>query len=111
ASPQRGVREIDFPVAKPGMRNHVARMKSTGAVVDVPPDSLPDARGHFGPFGGVYVPETLMTALQELDRAYAEAREDPAFQEELRGHLREFCGRPTPLYHAARLTEHCGGAK
>ncbi len=74
-------------------------------------DSLPDAAGHFGPFGGVYVPETLMTALQELEHAYDQARSDPAFQAELRLYLKEFAGRPTELYFAERLTEHCGGAK
>lgn len=73
--------------------------------------SLPDAAGHFGPFGGVYVPETLMTALQELDAAYRVAKEDPEFQQELRHHLKEFAGRPTEIYFASRLTEHCGGAK
>jgi len=73
--------------------------------------SLPDAAGHFGPFGGVYVAETLMTALQDLERAYDEARVDPAFQTELRHHLKEFAGRPTELYFAERLTQHCGGAK
>lgn len=72
---------------------------------------LPDAAGHFGPYGGVYVPETLMTALAELTAAYGVARTDPAFQQELRHHLKEFAGRPTELYFAERLTEHCGGAK
>jgi tryptophan synthase beta chain len=73
--------------------------------------SLPDAGGHFGPYGGVFVPETLMTALQELGAAYDAAKKDPAFQQELEHHLKEFAGRPTELYFAARLTQHCGGAK
>jgi tryptophan synthase beta chain len=73
--------------------------------------SLPDASGHFGPFGGVFVPETLMTALSELTTAYEQTKQDPSFLAELRHHLKEFAGRPTQLYHAARLTEHCGGAK
>jgi tryptophan synthase beta chain len=73
--------------------------------------SLPDAAGHFGAYGGVFVPETLMTALQELTEAYAGAKQDPAFQAELTHHLKEFAGRPTPLYFAERLTQHCGGAK
>ncbi len=73
--------------------------------------ALPDASGHFGPYGGVFVPETLMTALEELGAAYALAREDPAFRAELQGHLREYAGRPTELYFAGRLTEYCGGAK
>jgi tryptophan synthase beta chain len=73
--------------------------------------SLPDAGGHFGRYGGVFVPETLMTALEDLGQAYAAARQDPAFQRELRHHLKEFAGRPTELYFAERLTAHCGGAR
>lgn len=75
------------------------------------PDSLPDARGHFGEFGGSYVPETLVTALNELADAYDVARKDPEFIEELHLNLKEFAGRPTEIYYAKRLTEHCGGAK
>ncbi len=77
----------------------------------VTPDQLPDAAGHFGPYGGIYVPETLMTALAELTAAYELARDDAGFQQELRHHLKEFAGRPTELYFAERLTKHCGGAK
>ncbi|MFT3869972.1 MAG: tryptophan synthase subunit beta [Nibricoccus sp.] len=73
--------------------------------------SLPDATGHFGVYGGIYVPETLMTALQELDQAYEAAKIDPQFQAELSHHLKEFAGRPTELYFAERLTNHIGGAK
>jgi tryptophan synthase beta chain len=73
--------------------------------------SLPDAGGHFGRYGGVFVPETLMTALEDLGAVYAEARDDPAFQAKLKEHLKEFAGRPTELYLAERLTAHCGGAK
>ncbi len=73
--------------------------------------SQPDASGHFGPFGGVYVPETLMTALQELTAAYEQAKADPAYVAELKNHLKEFAGRPTGLYFAERLTAHCGGAR
>ncbi len=72
---------------------------------------LPDARGHFGPYGGRYVPETLMHPLQELEAEYARAQADPAFQRELDYYLREFAGRPTPLYFAERLTRELGGAK
>jgi tryptophan synthase beta chain len=67
--------------------------------------------GRFGAYGGRYVPETLMAALEELEHAYAEAKEDPAFQAELDDLLHNYCGRPTPLYFAKRLTEQCGGAK
>jgi tryptophan synthase beta chain len=86
-------------------------MQSASPELDPDPLSLPDARGHFGPYGGMYVPETLMTPLFELTEAYHEAIKDPAFQKELDHQLREFAGRPTNLYFADRLTEHCGGAK
>ena len=73
--------------------------------------SLPDRHGHFGQFGGMFVPETLMTALLELTEEYERAKADPAFHAELDGLLRDYCGRPTPLYFAERLTEKLGGAK
>ena len=73
--------------------------------------NLPDARGHFGPYGGRYVPETLMHPLQELEDEYRRAQADPAFQGELDYYLRQFCGRPTPLYFAERLTRELGGGK
>ena len=84
---------------------------STAASSKIDRFSLPDAGGHFGAYGGVFVPETLMTALQELELAYDAARKDPQFQAELNHHLKEFAGRPTELYFAERLTNHCGGAK
>ncbi|MCS7047824.1 MAG: tryptophan synthase subunit beta, partial [Verrucomicrobiae bacterium] len=68
----------------------------------------PDASGHFGPYGGMFVPETLMAPLHELAEAYAEAKRDAAFQRELTAHLRDFAGRPTPLYFAERLSEELG---
>jgi tryptophan synthase beta chain len=71
----------------------------------------PDARGHFGPYGGMFVPETLMSPLQDLAREYARARRDRAFQRELRYYLREYVGRPTPLYFAERLTREIGTAR
>ena len=73
--------------------------------------SAPDQQGHFGPYGGRYVPETLMHPLQELEREYLRAAADPGFQRELAYYLAEFCGRPTPLYFAERLTRELGGAK
>jgi tryptophan synthase beta chain len=73
--------------------------------------SLPDSKGHFGQFGGMFVPETLMTPLQDLAKAYEEARADPAFQLELDDLLKNYVGRPTPLYFAERWTEKLGGAK
>jgi tryptophan synthase beta chain len=71
----------------------------------------PDERGHWGTYGGRYVPETLMAPLEELTAAYLSARKDPAFELELVTLLRDYAGRPTPLFYAARLTEHAGGAK
>ncbi len=69
------------------------------------------SRGRFGDFGGQFVPETLMVALRELEDVYEEAKNDPSFRDELAGLLRDFAGRPTPLYFAERLTEHFGGAR
>src|SRR5476651_1741561 len=74
-------------------------------------EKLPDAQGHFGPYGGRYVPETLMHPLQELEAEYFRAQHDPEFQRELSYYLTEFAGRPTPLYFAERLTRELGGAK
>ncbi len=73
--------------------------------------TVPDAHGHFGPYGGRFVPETLMQPLQELEDEYLRAQKDPAFQREFEYYLKEFCGRPTPLYFAERLTKELGGAK
>lgn len=73
--------------------------------------SLPDATGHFGEFGGRYAPETLMSPLLELEDAYMSLREDSEFQEEFQYYLREYVGRPNPLYYAERLTQALGGAK
>src|ERR1700758_1837514 len=73
--------------------------------------SGPDERGHFGIFGGRFVAETLMPLILDLEKAYAEAKADPAFQKEMNGHLKDYVGRPSPLYFAERLTEHLGGAK
>jgi tryptophan synthase beta chain len=72
---------------------------------------VPDATGHFGPYGGMFVPETLMSALADLAAEYERAKADPDFNEELGSLLRDFAGRPTPLYFAERLTEKLGGAK
>ncbi len=72
---------------------------------------IPDKKGRFGIYGGRYVPETLMPALEELERAYLEARKDRKFQEELDYYLKEYAGRPTPLFFAERLTEYLCGAK
>jgi tryptophan synthase beta chain len=71
----------------------------------------PDGGGHFGPYGGRYVPEVLMAPIEELEQAYLAARDDPAFQAELAELLRTYAGRPTPLYFAKRLSERLGGAR
>ena len=76
-----------------------------------PPTSLPDSHGHFGNFGGMFVPETLMAALKELEKEYLAARADASFQRELDGLLHDYVGRPTPLYFAERLTDRLGGAR
>jgi len=70
---------------------------------------LPDKYGHFGQFGGKYVPETLMTALNELEREYLKAKSDPKFKKDLDYYLKEYAGRPSPLYFAERLTDKLGG--
>src|SRR2546428_6736368 len=73
--------------------------------------SEPDEHGHWGKFGGRYVPETLVAPLDELTDEFMRAREDPNFWDELNQLLRDYCGRPTPLFHARRLTAHGGGAQ
>src|SRR4051812_27059379 len=74
-------------------------------------ETVPDSSGHFGQYGGRYVPETLMHPLQELQREYERAQQDPEFQRECSYYLREFCGRPTPLYLAERLTRELNGPR
>ncbi len=79
-----------------------------------PPNSFrtgPDETGHFGIFGGRFVAETLMPLILELEQAYKDAKADPEFQKQMNGYLAHYVGRPSPLYFAERLTEHCGGAK
>src|SRR5712692_2319923 len=75
------------------------------------PTTQPDALGHWGRYGGRFVPETLMAPLEELTAAYETARADETFQKELDGLLKDYAGRPTPLFEARRLTEHAGGAR
>ena len=97
--------------------NRACRLDFAPSVASIPTmsqavaENLPDALGHFGPYGGRFVPETLMHPLQELEAEYFRAQQDPDFQRELQYYLREFCGRPTPLYFAERLTRELGGAK
>ena len=73
--------------------------------------NLPDAAGHFGPYGGIFVPETLVAAIEQLSAEYEKAKRDPAFHEELDYYLREYVGRPSRLYHCRRLTQKLGGAQ
>ena len=98
-------------LTNPLLGDRINIMQTASPELELDPLSLPDARGHFGAYGGMYVPETLMTPLFELTEAYHEARKDPAFQKQLDHQLCEFAGRPTNLYFADRLTKHCGGAK
>jgi tryptophan synthase beta chain len=86
-------------------------LRENSGMSAVAQSNLPDATGHFGPFGGRYVPETLMHPLQELEAEYFRAQHDPEFQRELTYYLTEFIGRPSPLYYAERLTRELGGAK
>ena len=72
---------------------------------------LPDPKGHFGPYGGVFVAETLSQALEELNAAYDACRRDPEFAAELAYELKHYVGRPSPIYHAKRLSDHLGGAQ
>jgi len=72
---------------------------------------IPDKRGHFGQYGGRYISETLVPAVLELEETYTRLKGDSAFKEELEFYLREYVGRPTPLYFAERLTEKTGGAR
>jgi tryptophan synthase beta chain len=81
------------------------------SATDFASPAMPDSTGHFGPFGGRYVPETLVHPLQQLEDEYWRAQQDPEFQRELDYYLKEFVGRPTPLYFAERLTQALGGAK
>src|SRR5262245_42026215 len=73
--------------------------------------SVPDVQGRFGPYGGRYVPETLMFALRQLTEQYAHAQDDPVFQQQFHDYLQQYVGRPTPLYFAERLTHEAGGAR
>ena len=86
-------------------------MSTAGAPSFLSPSLFPDAAGHFGKYGGVFVPETLVAALGELEAEYTRAKNDPAFQREFDQYLREFVGRPSRLYFARRLTEKFGGAR
>lgn len=91
-----------------------SRVEMVGGRCQVPPvkaAEVPDATGHFGQYGGMFVPETLMAPLQELTEEYERAKADPAFQDELSHLLADYCGRETPLYFADRWTEKLGGAK
>ncbi len=82
-------------------------------MASVTPDllSVPDAAGHFGAYGGVFVPETLVAALKQLESEYARAKSDPAFDREFRWYMKNFVGRPSMLYHAKRFSEKLGGAQ
>ena len=106
----------EMPFDFPSFSSYSCLIMTSAATMT--PESLPhspfdgpDAKGRFGQYGGRYVPETLMTPLLELEQEYARAQKDPEFQKELDYYLREFVGRPTPLYLAERMTRELGGAK
>src|SRR5579872_3704179 len=105
AAPARRRSEVS-----PGARR-VAAIREKEIDMTTQTVALPDARGHFGVYGGRFVPETLIPALDELTAEYARACEDPAFQRELAYYYRDFIGRETPLYFAERLTADLGGPK
>ncbi|MCB1957812.1 MAG: tryptophan synthase subunit beta, partial [Rhodocyclaceae bacterium] len=75
------------------------------------PYNLPDAQGHFGPYGGIFVAETLIPALEELSQAYEACRKDPEFLAEFEYELKHYVCRPSPIYHAARWSRELGGAQ
>ena len=88
-----------------------ADMRQADSLADNQPYNLPDATGHFGPYGGLFVPETLMHPLEELRLAYEQCQADPNFQAEMDADLRDYVGRPSPLYHAERWSRELGGAQ
>src|SRR5439155_15102916 len=94
--------------ARPQGRREGSRVRGRGAGGGEVSAARPDAQGHFGPYGGRFVPETLMEPLRELEAAWLEARRDPAFREDLAGRLRDYVGRPTPLTFASRLSDELG---
>jgi len=96
---------------RPRTRQGGGRAQARGPRAAGPGARLPDRGGHFGRYGGRFVPETLMSPLIELERAWAAARRDRSFQARLARLLSDYAGRPTPLWEAARLGEHCGGAR
>src|SRR6201998_4550144 len=84
---------------------------SRGASMPAATSSVPDTHGRFGPYGGRYVPETLMHALRQLTEQYESARDDPEFKRQFHDYLHHYVGRPTALYFAERLTREAGGAR
>ncbi len=103
--PPRAIDKADYPLME---------TRTMTSVSPASPNSLrnqPDSAGHFGPYGGRYVAETLMPLILDLDAEYRAAQADPAFDAEFRRLLRDYVGRPSPLWHAQRLSNHLGGAK
>ena len=85
------------------------KIDAVGAIADY--NAYPDASGHFGRYGGIFVAETLIEPLRELDAAYRRYKDDPDFVAELQNDYRHYVGRPSPIYEAARLSKHVGGAR
>src|SRR4051812_43910561 len=96
--------------AKPTMKAAPERGRAA-PLFQTPEYRLPDASGHFGPYGGAFVAETLSHALAELTAAYARYSQDQAFLDEFRYELKHFVGRPSPIYHAKRWSQQQGGAQ
>src|SRR5262249_50405928 len=90
---------------------HSRRRRGNCGSASMKPITQPDSLGHWGPYGGRFVPETLMAPLEELTAAYVKARSDQSFQNQLDLLLSDYAGRPTPLFYASRLTENAGGAR
>ena len=117
ARPARRTRRRSAPSSAPRALADIAlaaKLASTRMTASQQPNSFrtgPDERGHFGIYGGRFVAETLMPLILDLEKAYAAAKADPAFKREMDGHLKNYVGRPSPLYFAERLTAHFGGAK
>ena len=84
---------------------HLSPAQVLAAMIPTASKAVPDAQGRYGPYGGSYVPETLMVAVNQLADEYERARKDPEFWKQLNYYLKQFVGRPTPLYYAQRLTE------
>src|SRR6267143_6766992 len=111
STPARDLRNLPVSKITKKCANLLRQLLKIETMTPPATSSQPDPGGHFGPYGGRFVPEVLMAPLEELEQAYLEARHDPGFQNELKDLLANYAGRPTPLYFAKRLSQILGGAK